>query len=232
MRLIYILVFALSLLLAGAAVQKWGAAELRANFTGVAFITLIALPWLIAATMLFAWFGLSLRDDVAERKNTAALVALCGALAGVAFTYIGGNLGEGPSYWNNFYSVGLATIGFFGLWLVLEIVANVSISVAEERDLASGVRLGGLLLAMGLVLGRAVAGDWHSTEGTFHDFVHDGWPAGLLCVLAIPVEFADRPSRHRPFPSWLSAGLLPAVGYLVLAAGWLWWVGRWEGMGR
>ena len=232
MRLIYILIFALSLLLAGAAAQKWGAAELRSNFSEVAVVPLIAIPWLIAATVLFSWFGLSLRDYVVERKNIAALVALSGGLAGVAFTYIGGNLGEGPSFWNNFYSAGLATMSFFGLWLVLEVASNVSISIAEEKDLASGVRLCGLLLALGLVLGRAVAGDWHSTEATFHDFARDGWPAAVLCVLAIPVEWIVRPSRRQPFPSWLSAGLLPAVGYLLLAAGWLWRVGRWEGMVR
>lgn len=231
MRFIYILVFVLNLVLTGAAVQEWGAAELRSHPGEVVFITVIGIFWLTASAKLFSWFGLSIRDDVVERKNVAVLVALCGALAGVAFTYIGGNLGEGPSYWNNFYSAGLATIGFFGLWLALEIAANVSVSIAEERDMASGVRLCGLLLAIGLVLGRAVAGDWHSKEATLRDFARDAWPGAVLCVLAIPIERMLRPGRRRPFPSWVRAGLLPALGYLVLAAGWLWRVGRWEGMG-
>src|SRR5215472_5345831 len=150
MRLIYILIFALSLVLTGAAIQKWGAAELRSNGGEVVLLTFIGAVWLFVATRLFSWFGLSLRDDAVERKNRAVFVALCGALLAVALTYIGGNLGEGPSYWNNFYSAGLATGALLGLWLVLEIAANVSISVAEERDLASGVSLCGLLLAMGL----------------------------------------------------------------------------------
>src|SRR6266487_823816 len=115
MRLIYILVFALSLMFTGAAIQQWGAAELRSHFGEVALLTLIGGVWLIIATKVFSWFGLILRDDVVERKNTAALIALCGALVSVALTYIGGNLGEGPSFWNNFYSAGLATTGLFAL---------------------------------------------------------------------------------------------------------------------
>src|SRR5204863_3561268 len=105
-------------------------------------------------------------------------VALCGAVLGVALTYTGGNLGERPSYWNNFYWAGLASISLLLLWLVLEIGANVSISIAEERDLASGVRLCGFLLAIGSVLGRAVAGDLHPNHATLRDFGHDGWFAG------------------------------------------------------
>jgi len=232
MRLIYGLCFVLGLLLAAAGMQVWGAAELRSHFNEIAFLTIVGGVWLAVATKLFSWFGLSLRDDAVERKNWPALVALCGAVLAVAFMYIGGNLGEGPSYWNNFYSAGLATVSFFGFWLVLEIGANVSASVAEERDLASGLRLCGLLLAMGLVLGRAAAGDWHSAEATLRDFVRDGWFAGLLCAVAIFVERRLRPSRRHPFPAWRKAGLLPAICYLVLAAAWLWNLGRWEGMSR
>src|SRR5436190_2187856 len=88
MRLIYVLVFALSLILTGAAILEWGAAELQKDWREVAFLTLIDAGWLIVATKLFSCLGLSLRDDAVDRKNTAALVALCGALLGVAFTYL------------------------------------------------------------------------------------------------------------------------------------------------
>ncbi len=232
MRLIFGLCFVLSLLVAAAAMQRWGAAELRSQPGEIVFLTIAGGVWLFAATKIFAWFGLSFRDDVIERKNRAALVALCGALLGVACCWIGGNLGEGPSFSNNFYSAGLATVGYFGLWLVLELGGRVSISIAEERDVASGLRLCGVLLAIGLVLGRAVAGDWHSSEVTFQDFLRDGWFAGALTMVAMVFELLLRPSRHRPFPKWQSAGLLPPLIYLGMAAGWLWRVGPWEGMSR
>ena len=57
---------------------------------------------------------------------------------------------------------GLSTGGLLALWFMLETGGQVSRSIAEERDVASGVRLGGLLLAWALILGRAITGNWHS----------------------------------------------------------------------
>ena len=82
MRLIYVLVFALSLILTGAAILEWGAAELQKDWREVAFLTLIDAGWLIVATKLFSCLGLSLRDDAVDRKNTAALSSLAAGSSG------------------------------------------------------------------------------------------------------------------------------------------------------
>jgi len=76
-----------------------------------------------ACNQAFSWLGLSFRDDAVERRNIAALTALCGAVPAVALTYIGGSLGEGPSYWNNVFSASLGTVGLLGVWLLLELGA-------------------------------------------------------------------------------------------------------------
>ncbi len=212
------------------ALHLWGAAEIRADGSEVFWLTFAGAVWLILLTRLFAWFGLDFRDDAVERRNAAALVALCGAVMAVAVIYAGGSIGEGPSYFNNVFSAGLATLVLFVLWILLEIGANVSLSIAEERDLASGLRMCGFLLASGLLLGRAVAGDWHSENATLHDFVHDGWPAAALCAIALAVERFARPSRRRPFPPWPGYGLIPALFYLAVAVAWLRHLGAWEGM--
>jgi hypothetical protein len=219
-----------SLMMMAWALYKWGAGEVRSNVGEVLFLTSIGGVWLTLANGLFSWFGLSVRDDAVERRNSSALIALCGAEAAVAVTYTGGSLGEGPSYLNNFVSVGLATVGLFGLWLLLELGGNVSVSIAEERNLAAGIRLGSFLLAVGLILGRAVAGNWHSEADTLRDFIHDGWVTAPFLVLGLFIEWFLRPSRQRPFPSWASCGLLPALIYFVLAAAWVRNLGSWEGM--
>jgi len=85
-------------------------------------------------------------------------------------------------------------------------------------------------LASGLVLARAVAGDWHSVAATIHDFIRDGWPAGILCVIALIIERFARPSRRCPVPPWPINGLLPALVYLAMGAAWLWHLGAWEGL--
>jgi hypothetical protein len=221
-----------SLLFVVGALHCWGAAEIRADFGEVIFLTLACGVWLALATKLFAWFGLSLRDDAMERRNDASLAALCGALVSAAMLYAGGSVGEGPSYMNNVFSVGLAALGFFSLWMTLEIGTSVSMAIAEERDVASGIRLAAFLLSIALVLGRAVAGDWHSASATVRDFFNDGWFAVLICALAVPLEHFARPNRTHPFRAWAVYGLLPGLFYLALAAGWVWHLGVWEGMTR
>jgi len=212
--------------------HTWGAAEVRANAGEVLFLTFVGAIWLVLATKLFSWLGVSFREDVAERANGSALVALCGAVVSVAIIYAGGSFGEGPSYLNNFFSATLGTAGLLAFWVLFEIGGKASISITEERDMASGIRLCGFLLAIALVLGRAVAGDWHSESATIHDFAGDGWPAIVICAVALVAERLVRPSRRRPFPSWGGSGLIPAILYLVLASAWLWHIGRWEGMPR
>ena len=223
---------AASLALIAASLHFWGAAEIRADVFEVLFLTIAGLIWLMLASALFPWFGLSLRDDAMERNNRGALVALCGGLFAVAFIYMGGSVGEGPSYFNNLFCVVLGTASLFLLWMTLEFAGKISRSIAEERDQATGMRLCGFLLAAGLVLGRALAGNWHSEADTFRDFLHDGWPAVAICVLAMLIERFARPSRQRPFPAWTRYGMIPGLVYLALAGAWLWHLGPWEGMSK
>jgi hypothetical protein len=114
--------------------------------------------------------------------------------------------------------------------VALEISARVSVSIAEDRDLASGIRFGGLLLAWGLILARAATGNWHSAAQSVQDFVRDGWIAGILLLIALLLELLLRPSRLRPFPNPIGCGIIPALLYLATATSWIWHLGRWEGM--
>jgi uncharacterized membrane protein YjfL (UPF0719 family) len=232
MRWVFGVCVAASLIMTAVALHLWGAAEIRASAGEVFFLTFFEAVWLLVATKLFPWLGLSFRDDAVERGNVAALVALCGAVMAVAIIYAGGSLGEGPSFMNNFFSAAVGTAGLFALWILLEFGAKVSRCIAEERDPASGLRLGGLLLGIGLVLGRAAAGNWYSAAATIQGVIHDGWSAAVLWGIALLVESFARPSRRRPFPAWQSFGLLPAFLYLALAAAWVWHLGTWEGMPR
>ena len=224
--------FGLGLVLIAALVHFWGAGEARTSIGETVFITMIGGAWLLLITRLFPWLGLSARDDAVDRRNVSALVAVCGAVLATALAYGGGNIGEGPSYWNNIFSGGLGTCGLLGLWIILELGARVSSSIAEERDLASGVRLCGFLLATGLICGRAVAGNWHSVADTVRDFVHDARPAAALCAVALVLELFLRPGRSTPIRSWALYGLLPALLYLSVAALWLLHLGAWEGYPR
>jgi hypothetical protein len=230
MRLTYNVCAAASLMMVACALHFWGAAEIRAEPREVCFLTLVCAGWLWVATRLFMFLGLSYWDDVLGQKNISALIALCGAITALTIIYAGGSIGEGPSYSNNAFSVGLATAAFFALWFLIELGAKISVSITEERDLASGLRFCGFALSISFVLGRAVAGTWHSELSTIRDFIHDGWPAVILGAIALVIERFVRPSRRCPFPNWKLCGLFPALAYMGLAGAWLCHLGSWEGM--
>ncbi len=210
------------------ALHFWGAQEIRRDTGEVVFLTLAGGVWLLLCRGAFSWLGLSARDDAVERQNPAALAAVCGGLLSVAFIYVGGSIGEGPSYGNNVFSVALAAAAFFLLWFLFEACTHVSLAITEERDLTSGLRFAGFLLALGLMLGRAVAGNWHSADATLGEFVRDGWAVIVLWAIALVVE--RQPSRRKLVPPWLPYELGPALLYVALAGGWLWHLGAWEGL--
>lgn len=173
--------------------------------------------WLGATTVGLPLLDLCPRDDAIEARNPAAVVAVCGAWAGATLCYAGGNIGEGPTIWTTFAPAAVASGALFLLWFLLEIATRVSESVSIDRDAASSLRLAGFLIAAGLVLGRAVAGDFHSWQGTWRDFLAEGWPALPIWALAMILQLMLRPTPRRPEGSILRAALLPAASMILVA---------------
>jgi hypothetical protein len=211
------------------AVSRWASKEVRANGGYISLTMIMGWAALTLAAWCFRWLGISLRDDGFERRNLAAVWAVAGATAGVLMVYAGAIVGEGPSFWNNVFSAGLGLAAWFALWLGLQLSADVSKSIVEERDVAAGLRLAGFLLAEGLLLGRALAGDWHSVGATVSDFARAGWPALVLLAVASLAERVLRPSVTCPMPSWKVRGLPAVALYLAGTLAWIWHIGWWQG---
>ena len=95
-----------------------------------------------------------------------------------------------------------------------------------ERDLSTAVRAFGLLVGFGIVLGRAVAGDWVSVPGTFVDFFAIAWvlvPLALVEILLVRVA-----SISRSFDlNLVTIGFVPAGLYLALSVAYVVGVGWW-----
>lgn len=207
----------------------WTAKEIRHGQPYTFLVLAMGGAWLTACSGLFRWLGLNVREDAFERRNRAAALAVSGAVVGAMFVFCGANTGEGPSFWNNVYSALLGGSGWFALWVTLEAATKVSRSITEDRDVATGLRLGAFLAAEGLILGRALSGNWHSAGATTRDFLRDGWPALVLLVIAADIERTLRPTVANPFPAWPTRGALAALFYLAAAAGWVLRLGWWEG---
>jgi uncharacterized membrane protein YjfL (UPF0719 family) len=188
--------------------------------------SVLGLAWLRLAEPLFAFAGISARDDVAERGNSAATIALAGALVAVMLCFAGGNIGDGPGWWVVVFSAALATAGLLVAWQLVATITSSADAVAIDRDPAAGTRLALFLVACGLVLGRGVAGDWVSVEATIQDFLQLLPFVGILVVAALVIEPMGRPTARDPHPPFVSHGLGLGAAYLAIAivalaiAGW------------
>jgi uncharacterized membrane protein YjfL (UPF0719 family) len=208
--------------------KHWADDEVQADWRYIMLLMLLGGGWMGVVSTIMHWFGVSLRQDAAERRNPAAAVAWCGTMLGVIALYCGGNIGEGPSLWNNVFSAGLGTATLLVFWLVLQWTGRISHSITMDRDVASGFRIGGFMFAAGIVFGRALAGEWHSVVHTANDFARQAWITGPMLVLAMIVELTARPTPKNPRPSPLISGVLPALMYLAAAVGWVKWLGPWK----
>jgi uncharacterized membrane protein YjfL (UPF0719 family) len=185
----------------------------------------LGLAWVGVATMIFPATGLILRDDAVERRNPAVAPALAGAILGVALTYAGGNIGDGPGVRAVAMSAFAATAALMLTWLLLDAFTSVGDAITIDRDEAAGWRLGGFLVAAGLVLGRAVAGDWVSAESMLRDLAVRSWPLIGLIGVACAFESRLRSTAESPHPPVRSHGWIPGAGLVSLAMAWLVWNG-------
>src|SRR2546422_2621701 len=192
--------------------------DVRDDLRYLGLYLVVGAGWLGVAAKGLPFAGLSERDDVVERGNGAAAVAVAGALVAVTLCFAGGNIGDGPGWWVVIFAAALATGTLAILWLLLDRLTGLSDTVTIDRDPAAGIRIAGLLVGGGLILGRAVAGDWVSIEATVHDFARAGWPVLVLFAAAALVERWARPTPERPLPSIITLGALPAVVYVAAAA--------------
>src|SRR5262245_30669424 len=68
----------MAMLLFFAVAWFWAAKEIREGRSYTAIVLTTGGAWLSVSSVAFAWMGVSVLDDVCERRNAAASVAICG----------------------------------------------------------------------------------------------------------------------------------------------------------
>jgi uncharacterized membrane protein YjfL (UPF0719 family) len=206
-------------------VRVWSDAVVQATPAYQFMYFVLGLAWVKGVEFLFAWGGISVRDDVVERGNAAAAEALSGALIGAALAYAGANIGDGPGWWVVVISAALSTASVAVVWTWLSRFTGVIDTITIDRDPAAGVRFGGFMAACGAIAGRAVAGDWHGIDGLLIDFAKIA-PAMLpLLALAVWTDRSYRPRPDRPHPPVIVFGVVPGLTYIAAAGAILVWLG-------
>lgn len=119
-------------------------AAVRSSLLYQMLFIVIGVGWVGPTVAFSGWLGVSLRDDVWERRNPAAALAMSGLYLGIMLCYTGGNFGDGPGWWVVVISAFLATLGLYAGWAVVEWCAGLSELITVERDYNAGMRLAGL----------------------------------------------------------------------------------------
>ncbi len=154
----------------------------------IIFYVLLGYSWTyLGMKMVFIFFDISWIDDVLNMNNKAALFAVSGAFLGLVTIYSGANIGDGPGWWCVIFAGGLGLISWFVLGRIVNSLTQVFERITVDRDIYCGIRFGAYLLASGIILARASAGDWTSFYDTIVEFLV-GWPVLPLTVLVILVE--------------------------------------------
>jgi len=216
----------LALVVLYAILRSWASFDVQNSAEYLFQYMVLGAAWLGVALRFLPWLGISARDDVAERGNPAAAVALVGALLGITLCYAGGNVGDGPGWWVVVFSSGLATVAFFLAWAVLESASHASDAVTIDRDVAAGIRHAAFCVGEGAILARGVAGDWRSAGATLRDLAAHGWPALVVLGLAILLERALQPTGAEPRRSPVVCGVVPGVVLVAGSLAWVVWLGE------
>ena len=195
---------------------KWSSHDVQSNIVYISFYFAMWFGWLGASQLLLPYFGLSVRDDLFERQNPAAAVAIAGALIGITLAFAGGNIGDGPGWWVVVFSSGLATGTLVLLWVFGNLISRVEEAITIDRDVAAGWRALGFFVGGGLVVGRAAAGNWQSAGATVSDFIGKGWPVLIVWAVTVVLDVAFRPSPASPTRPTIVGGFLPALLLVVL----------------
>ncbi len=172
--------------------------------------------WIFVAVRLLPLVGLSFEDDVVDRSNPAAAIAVSGAILGTMLAYAGSNIGNGPTIWTTLVPALVATITLFGLWSLIGLLSSISDVITIDRDRAAAIRLAIFLICCGAILGRAMAGDFSDWTETFATFVLLGWPSILLVLFVVVVNWISKPTPQRPEPSRFVYGVIPASILVVM----------------
>lgn len=195
---------------------KWSSPSVRDDIAEVSFYLVFSIGWIGFAQATLAFLGISLRDDVAERGNGSAGFAVGGLTVAVTCCVAGANVGDGPGFEVVLFCAALATTTLFLLWILVAQSSSAAEAITVERDLGTGIRIGGWFAGTGIVLGACVAGDWISLAATLRDFAKYSWP---VIVFAGGFAIFERTAIHTTSRNQPSVAVSAVTAMAMTAAG-------------
>jgi hypothetical protein len=198
--------------------------DVQEDVTYTFFYVAMGAAWVGVGARLMPFLGFCPRHDLVELGNHAVTPLVVGGLLAFTLAFTGGNIGDGPGWWVVVFASGIASVALVVAWFLFDGLAALTDCATIERDFAAGLRGGALLLAFGLIFGRGAAGDYHSAEDTVVVFASTTWPALVLLVAAVFLEWV---AFKRVRSSMLLTGIVPSMLFVGAAAATLTSMGHW-----
>ena len=209
-RSVVLIALAVSIALIYYVLRRWASYDVIDNPYYIIGYLALGLLWISGATKVStALADIRFQQDVRDRNNAAAALAIGGLLVGNAAAYAGANVGDGPGFHVVFFSALLSVSAVCGSVWVLAAFSDGEERITVDHDFGAALRLAALAVAVGIIAGRGAAGDWVSIEATVRDFAAVGWPVLPMIGAAIVNE------RASP-PGYADASPLRSVGFAVI----------------
>ncbi|HET6247293.1 MAG TPA: hypothetical protein VFE47_06280 [Tepidisphaeraceae bacterium] len=226
-RLALVLTILIALMILGAVLRYWAdPVNVVGHLDYQILFFMCGFAWIILTITAMPIVGYSVRDDAIERDNPAAVAVACGAVLGFMLSFAGANIGYGPTIWTTLLPAMLAFGILFLAWLAFEFLTRAAEAVTIDRDIATGLRVAGLLVSCGAILGRTVAGDWMGWDALWRDLERFMWPVAGIVMLSVVFNVVAKPTPLRPSPPVFMMGVVPLLVCIALSAGFILHTGR------
>lgn len=222
-RLALLVALALSITSILFVLRTWASFDVVADPFYIVGYLCLGIVWIsLSAKVLHGFADIRFRQDVRDRNNFAAAIAIGGLLLGSAIAYAGGNIGDGPGFHVVVFSALLSTATVYSSVWVLALVSDAEERVSIDHDVGAAMRFAALAIAAGLVAGRAAAGNWVDTESTLVDFAQVAWPVAFLVAASVVAERRSPPvyvAGSTAYSALFAAGLIAMASVYVYSLG-------------
>ena len=121
---------------------------------GIVLLTAVALG------TCRVFLGMGMQEQLAAR-NVAAAIVVAGVYIATSLTYSGGLVGEGGGFWIMLLFFLLGQLALLGITYAFRWLTHYDdVQEIASGNMAAAFALAGLLIAVGLIVRRAVAGDY------------------------------------------------------------------------
>ncbi len=132
---------------------------------GIVLLTAVAL----GSCRFF--LGLHVREQL-EAHNVAAAIVVAGVYVATSLTYSGALEGEGGGFWILLLFFVLGQLALLGMtYLFRWLTTYDDVQEIASGNVAAGLSLAGLLIALGMVVGQAASGDFTNLGDSLLSFV-------------------------------------------------------------